>query len=75
MSSTVTGEIGSVGGTLKITRILVRYEVVIPAGTRAAAERALAHHVANCPVAQTLLPCVRIDWEADIREEETDDEA
>ena len=35
-------------------------------------ERALEHHASKCPVAQTLDPCVQIDWEAEITEEETD---
>lgn len=75
MRSTVVGEIGPIDGTLEITRIRIRYEVVIPADKREDAERALAHHVAACPVAQTLTPCVQIEWEADIREEEMDDDA
>lgn len=66
----MTGEIGPVDGTLKITRIAVRYEIVIPSGLRAETDRALAHHVAKCPVAQTLAPCVPIDWEAEITETE-----
>ena len=57
-------------GTLKITRIHVRYEILVPSGKRAEAERALAHHVAHCPVAQTLTPCVEIVWDAEIRERE-----
>ena len=39
---------------------------------RAETERALAHHATKCPVAQTLTPCVQIEWEAEIREEEID---
>lgn len=31
-------------------------------------DRALETHVAGCPVAQTLTPCVEIAWEADVRE-------
>lgn len=57
---------------MKITRIHVRYEIRVPSGMRAETERALAHHASRCPVAQTLIPCVQIEWEADIREEETD---
>ena len=57
-------------GTLRITRIHVHYEIVIPKGKRPEAERALEHHVAHCPVAQTLTPCVEIVWDAEIRERE-----
>lgn len=55
---------------LKILRIRVRYEIRVPPGKREAAERALEVHVSGCPVAQTLIPCVEIEWEAEIREEE-----
>ena len=68
--ATVTGEIEPVEGTLRITRIHVRYEIVVPKGKRPEAERALEHHVAHCPVAQTLTPCVEIVWDAQIRERE-----
>lgn len=62
------GTIEEVDGTLKITRIDVRYDLKIPAGKREEAERALRLHVSKCPVAQTLTPCVEIAWEADIEE-------
>ena len=61
-------------GTLRITRIHVRYEIVIPKGKQPEAERALEHHVAHCPVAQTLTPCVEIVWDAEIREREDESE-
>ncbi|MFQ5679219.1 MAG: OsmC family protein [Gemmatimonadota bacterium] len=64
----VRGEINEHDGTLKIDRIRVRYEIRIPSGTREATERALEVHASNCPVARTLMPCVQIDWEADIEE-------
>lgn len=63
------GHIREVEGTIRITRIEVRYQIRIPAGKRAEAERALSGHVSKCPVAQTLTPCVEIGWEADIQEE------
>ena len=50
----------------------MRYEILVPSGMRAETERALAHHVSKCPVAQTLMPCVEIEWEAEIAEEEID---
>jgi uncharacterized OsmC-like protein len=53
---------------LQITRIRVTYRLKVPEGTREAAERALEAHVSGCPVAQTLLPCVKIDWDAEIEE-------
>lgn len=57
-----------VDGVLRITRVHVTYRLKVPAGKREAAERALETHVDGCPVAQTLLPCVEIDWDAEIEE-------
>jgi len=68
LRASVVGEITEREGTLRITRIRVRYQIEIPAAKRAEADRALKAHVAHCPVAQTLLPCVEIDWEASITE-------
>lgn len=62
------GEIEEHDGVLRIDRIAVRYEIRVPAGKRAAAERALELHAEKCPVARTLTPCVEIVWEAEIRE-------
>jgi len=64
----VEGRIIDDGGTLRIESIHVRYRLRIPAGERAAAQRALATHREHCPVAVTLTPCVAIDWEAEIEE-------
>jgi uncharacterized OsmC-like protein len=63
----VTGEIVDDDGVLRIERIEVRYEIAVPEGREEAARRALERHVDGCPVAQTLLPCVEIEWEADLR--------
>ena len=57
-------------GVLRIERIRVRYEITVPGGREPAARRALERHVDGCPVAQTLLPCVEIEWEAEVTEEE-----
>lgn len=64
----MVGDVEAVDGVLQITRIHVAYRLEIPAGKRAAAERALEAHVSGCPVAQTLLPCVEITWEAEFEE-------
>ena len=63
------GHIEEVEGTLQITRIEVHYDIRIPHGKREDADRALDLHVSRCPVAQTLTPCVEIEWTADIAEE------
>lgn len=64
----MVGDIEEMDGVLRITRIHVTYHLTIPAGRREAAERALETHVDGCPVAQTLLPCVEIGWDAEIEE-------
>lgn len=53
---------------LRITRVHVTYRLKVSEGKREAAERALEKHVDGCPVAQTLIPCVEIDWDAEIEE-------
>lgn len=53
---------------IRISRIRVRYVIQIPEGRREDLDRALSAHVASCPVAQTLLPCVEIEWEAEVTE-------
>lgn len=62
------GDIEKIDGTIAIQRIRVKYRIKHPPGKREAAERALEHHVDHCPVAQTLLPCVEISWEAEFEE-------
>ena len=64
----MVGDVEAVDGVLKVTRIHVTYRMTIPRGRREAAERALETHVDHCPVAQTLLPCVEIGWDAEIEE-------
>lgn len=64
----MVGDIEAVDGVLKVTRIHVAYRLKVPDGKRAAAQRALDAHVGGCPVAQTLIPCVEIEWEAEIEE-------
>jgi len=51
-----------------LTRIHVRYALVIPSGSRETVDRALARHVEKCPTAATLRGAVEITWEADIQE-------
>ena len=50
-----------------LTRIHVRYERRIPAGSRDTVDRALSRHVEKCPTAATLRGAVEISWEADIQ--------
>ena len=51
-----------------LTRILVRYTLRIPAGSREVVERALERHGSRCPTAASLAGAVAVEWEAEISE-------
>ena len=51
-----------------LTRIIVRYTLRIPAGSRETVDRALARHGTKCPTAASLAGAVRVEWEAEITE-------
>jgi len=69
LTAAVEGDISAVDRVLRITEIRVRYALKIPAGTRAAAERALATHESKCPAATSVRGCIRIAITADIVED------
>lgn len=51
-----------------LTRVHVKYRLVIPPGTREQVERVLERHVSKCPTAQSLRGAVAVSWEADVEE-------
>ncbi len=51
-----------------LTKIIVRYTLRIPAGSREAVDRALSRHAAKCPTAASLAGAVVVEWEAEITE-------
>ena len=51
-----------------LTRIMVRYALRIPAGTRETVDRALARHGSKCPTAASLAGAVIVEWESEISE-------
>lgn len=51
-----------------LTKIVVRYTLRIPAGSREAVDRALARHASKCPTAASLAGAVVVEWEAEITE-------
>ena len=69
IQANVEGDIEAVDKVLRITRIRVRYQLRIPAGTRDKAERALATHADRCPAANSVRGCIDLDIRADITEE------
>ncbi len=64
----VEGDVEAVDRVLRVARIRVRYTLRIPAGTREAAERALATHEQKCPAASSVRGCIPIQIDADITE-------
>ena len=64
----VEGDVEAVDKVLRISRIRVLYTLRIPAGTRQAAERALATHEQKCPAASSVRGCIPIEIQADINE-------
>ena len=67
-TATVDGRIEGVGNTIRISAIAVHYALAIPAGTREAAERALAVHEQGCPAHQSVKDAITITWDAAIEE-------
>ncbi|RNF39867.1 OsmC family protein [Planococcus salinus] len=61
----VQGTIEAPEGVLKVTKISCHYQLKVPDGKQAAAERALAVFEQGCPVAQTLKGAIEFDhtWE------------
>jgi len=68
----ITAEVEGVNevrdGLPVLTRIVVRYTLQIPAGTRETVDRALARHGSKCPTAASLAGAVVVEWEAEISE-------
>ncbi len=58
--ATVTGDIESVDGVLKIVRIHVQYNLKLPTDKRADAEEAFNHYITLCPAAQSVIEAITI---------------
>ena len=69
LQATVEGDIEAIDGVLRITRIRVRYQITIPAGTRERAERAVATHATKWPAANSVAGCIELDISAEYAEE------
>jgi organic hydroperoxide reductase OsmC/OhrA len=57
-----------------LTRIVVRYRLRIPAGSRETVERSLERHASKCPTASSLAGAVDVEWEAEITEADGSEE-
>ncbi|MBU1277107.1 MAG: OsmC family protein [Proteobacteria bacterium] len=64
----VEGDIEDIGGVLKITRIRVNYTIVAPKGSSAGIRQTMAAYLKNCPAAQSVMGCIQIMHQAEIRE-------
>ena len=65
----VTGDIEDVKGTLKITRIHVKYKLKAPKDKHDEARAALDNYVHLCPAAQSVTGCVAIEHELELEEQ------
>jgi len=65
-SATVTGDIESVDGVLKIRRICVRYRLKLPQEKQADARHALENYITRCPAAQSVIGCIDITHELEM---------
>jgi organic hydroperoxide reductase OsmC/OhrA len=51
-----------------LSRVIVRYQLRIPADKRETVDRALSKHQGKCPTAASLQGAVEVSWTADIQE-------
>ena len=65
----VTGDIEDVKGTLKITRIHVKYKLKAPKDKHDEARAALDNYVHLCPAAQSVTGCIAIEHELELEEQ------
>jgi len=68
LSAEVEGDIGELGGVLRITSIRLKYSLKVPLGLREKAERALAVFAEACPAYQTVKECIACSWTAEMSE-------
>ncbi len=68
LSAEIEGDIVDEGGVMALRAIRIRYQVVLPAGKREEAERALRFHERGCPLANTLKGAVDVSYTADFEE-------
>jgi uncharacterized OsmC-like protein len=65
----VEGDIEEVDGTLRITKIRLRYRVQVPAGGKEKVERLLESYAEKCPAYQSVKACIDCSWTAEIQEQ------
>jgi organic hydroperoxide reductase OsmC/OhrA len=68
--ASVTGDIEEVNGTLKITRIDVRYLLKLPDQQRESALESFNNYIEFCPGAQSVIGCIDINHHLDMEKKE-----
>ncbi|RTZ95097.1 MAG: hypothetical protein DSY90_14480 [Deltaproteobacteria bacterium] len=58
--ATVTGDIESVRGVLKITRIRVHYFIKVAKERHGDVDQAMGEYLVKCPAAQSVIGCIDI---------------
>ncbi|MGO9019093.1 MAG: OsmC family protein [Syntrophobacteraceae bacterium] len=67
-SADVEGDIENVNGILKITTIRVKYHLKVTGDQKEAAREAFASYLSNCPAAQSVIGCIKLQDELDLEE-------
>jgi organic hydroperoxide reductase OsmC/OhrA len=68
--ASVEGDIEDVNGVLKITEIRVHYDITVPPGKRTEARQVFEQYLPHCPGAQSVIGCIQIKHNAQIKEQE-----
>ncbi|MFQ5663206.1 MAG: OsmC family protein [Terriglobia bacterium] len=69
LTADVEGLIEAVDGKPRITRIKVHYNLKVPKGKKAQAERAVELHEQHCPVSQSVRRGIEIEFDGTVTEE------
>lgn len=69
LTTKVEADIEQVDRMIVLSRVRLEYQVTVPRGKRAEAERAIEVHHKGCPVYQSLQRGIQVDWSASISEE------
>ncbi len=64
----VEGDIENVDGVLKITTIRVKYYLQLKAGQKEAAKEAFSSYLVQCPAAQSVVGCIKLQDELELEE-------
>ncbi len=64
----VEGDVENVNGILKITTIRVKYHLKLKADQKEGAGEAFASYLTQCPTAQSVIGCIKIQDNLDLEE-------